>query len=73
MEIAPLFLVLVVHFFVVQMLLCGSGSKAARCNTMIKLDSPKVVDKVTPKFKDGKIVMCRCWKSKSVRFVRAWG
>jgi len=63
-EIAPIFLILVVHFFVVQMLLCGSSSKA-RCNTMVKLDSPKVVDKVKPEFKDGKIVMCRCWKSKT--------
>ena len=42
------------------------------CNYKIRKDQPKVVDKVSvpdmediAQFKDGKLVMCRCWKSES--------
>lgn len=45
--------------------------KKCRVNTSIKLDTEKVVDTLTsdiedlPACKDGKVVLCRCWKSKS--------
>ena len=46
-------------------------AKKPRVNHTIKLSDEKVVDKVPcgeieniAQFKDGKLVMCRCWKSK---------
>eukprot|EP01038_Epipyxis_sp_PR26KG_P004619 gene4619-6498_t len=46
------------------------SSGKSRVNNQIKLNEPKVVDTVDcveienlAQFKDGKLVMCRCWKS----------
>jgi CDGSH-type Zn-finger protein len=48
------------------------GAEPARVNTKIKLDTAKVVDFVKcpemedmAQYKDGKLVMCRCWKSET--------
>ena len=49
----------------------GKQIKKSRINSQIKLDSAKVVDTVPCEIedlvqcKDGKVVMCRCWKSKN--------
>lgn len=50
--VAPVFLFLVIHIFVLQMLLCSSGgAKAGRCNTLVGMDKPKVVNFLVPEFK----------------------
>jgi CDGSH-type Zn-finger protein len=48
----------------------NASKKAPRVNHKVKLDSAKVVDTVKcadmetyAQYKDGKVVMCRCWKS----------
>jgi CDGSH-type Zn-finger protein len=45
---------------------------SSRVNNEIKLDCPKIVDNIKcceiedmAQCKDGKLVMCRCWKSKT--------
>eukprot|EP01031_Cornospumella_fuschlensis_P027623 gene27623-33360_t len=50
----------------------SDGPQAKRVNHKIKLDNPKVVDTVKcadmedlAQYKDGKVVMCRCWKSET--------
>jgi CDGSH-type Zn-finger protein len=49
--------------------------KPVRVNTKVKMAEAKVVDFVDcgeiedmAQFKDGKLVMCRCWKSKTFPF-----
>ena len=40
------------------------GFKPSRCNNMIKMESPKVVDTLDIEDMGDKGVFCRCWKSK---------
>jgi CDGSH-type Zn-finger protein len=61
--LAPVFLFLVVHIFVLQMMLCGSGAKSGMINLKIDKKSPKVATIVTQA--EEKKVYCRCWKSKT--------
>eukprot|EP00640_Fibrocapsa_japonica_P005527 CAMPEP_0113936242 /NCGR_PEP_ID=MMETSP1339-20121228/3199_1 /TAXON_ID=94617 /ORGANISM="Fibrocapsa japonica" /LENGTH=105 /DNA_ID=CAMNT_0000938647 /DNA_START=115 /DNA_END=432 /DNA_ORIENTATION=+ /assembly_acc=CAM_ASM_000762 len=71
-DLNPAVLVAILVAMISPMILLMLNSKrksSGRVNSAIKLDNPKVVDKVCCKEiedigKDGKVVMCRCWKSK---------
>lgn len=48
----------------------GGKSKSRKVNNKVKLDATKIVDTIkcpeiedSAQCKDGKVVMCRCWKS----------
>jgi len=45
-------------------LACVVGAQKNRCNNMIKMECPKVVDTVDIEDITEKAVYCRCWKSK---------
>ncbi|RYH31974.1 CDGSH iron-sulfur domain-containing protein [archaeon] len=75
----PLLLVLfvVLPFGLIVLFTQGNEKKTeepeiTRINNKVKLDSPKVVDMVKcadmedmAQYKDGKLIMCRCWKSET--------
>jgi CDGSH-type Zn-finger protein len=74
----PILLALIVGpsiILLIVLLTLNKGEKTPKkhvINLAIKKESPKVVDTVDcgeieklVQFKDGKVVMCRCWKSKS--------
>merc|ERR1719245_636132 len=56
-----------IAIFMLYDLFFKEGSKGGKVNSMIMLDKPKVVHTIdcTKDIEDlGKVVLCRCWKSK---------
>ena len=70
LQIAPLFVLLFSLVLMMVLHLLPTPSANVRHNTSIKLEEPKVVDKASVDFSGDKIAVCRCWKSKKVRWRR---